>query len=141
MSNYFTADVYGITDAAHAIVNGSEGGSIVPRSLSMGRYIVSVEAVNVLDRSALADTDAPLFIDGDTRWLANELFQAAGQARLAGDDAFAGYWLNDGVLFIDVNRGFADLDEALDVAYKTGQLAVFDTVTGEDIEVHEEIPA
>lgn len=140
MSNYYTNDFAGITGAARAIVDGSEGGSIIPRSLIMGRYIVSVEAVNVVDQSALADINEPLFIRDDERWLFNELVWASTKAHAAGDGAFASYWMSsDNVLFIDVNRSFDDLDEALEVAYKTGQLAVFDTVTGEDIEVHEEI--
>lgn len=140
MSNYYTNDFAGITDATRAIIEGSEGGSIIPSGLTMGRYIVSVEAVNVLDRSMLAGLDEPLFIRDDERWLFNELVWAATKANAAGDGAFADYRMSsDNVLFIDVNRSFDDLDEALEVAYKTGQLAVFDTVTGEDIEIHEEI--
>ena len=39
-----------------------------------------------------------------------------------------GTWLDDGKIYIDINQGFNDLEEALSIARKNNQLAIFDTV-------------
>lgn len=70
--------------------------------------------------------------------LAGGLDRAVRTARLANEqtgvfDHFAGYWVDNGLVHIDVNRSFDNLDEAMAVAMERGELAIFDTLEGEEI--------
>lgn len=39
-----------------------------------------------------------------------------------------GTWLNDGKIYIDINEGFNDLEEAMRIAISNNQLAIYDTL-------------
>ena len=39
-----------------------------------------------------------------------------------------GTWLNNGRVYIDINQGFNDLEEAMQIARKNNQLAIYDTL-------------
>lgn len=101
------------------------GGSFTPSKYDgIKRYIVSVQGMAMLDQ---ADPG-----------LAGGLDRAVRTARLANEqtgvfDHFAGYWVDNGLVHIDVNRSFDTLDEAMTVAMERGELAIFDTLEGEEI--------
>ena len=44
-----------------------------------------------------------------------------------------GTWLNDNKVYIDINQGFNDLDEALSIAIANNQLAIYDTLENKEI--------
>lgn len=109
-----------------AIKDGrATGGSFTPtRDTGIGRYIVSVEGVAVVGQ---ADTG-----------VAGKLDRAIRGARLANEQAgvydhFAGYWVDNGLVHVDINRSFATLDEAMTVAIERGELAIFDTLEGAEV--------
>lgn len=101
------------------------GGSFTPsKHDGIQRYIVSVEAVAMLDKRAPG--------------IAGSLDRAVRGARLANElagvyDHFAGYWVDNGQVHIDINRSFDTLGEAMAVAMERGELAIFDTLEGEEI--------
>ena len=39
-----------------------------------------------------------------------------------------GTWLDDNKVYVDINQGFNDLEEALSIARKNNQLAIYDTL-------------
>lgn len=44
-----------------------------------------------------------------------------------------GTWLNNNNIYIDINQGFNDLEEAMNIARKNNQLAIFDTLENKEI--------
>ena len=44
-----------------------------------------------------------------------------------------GTWLHNEQVFVDINQGFNDLDEALSIAISNNQLAIYDTVENKEI--------
>ena len=54
---------------------------------------------------------------------------------LYADNAGLGTWLdtNTDIVYLDVSEGYHDLSEALKVAKKRNQLAIYDTIKGETI--------
>ena len=44
-----------------------------------------------------------------------------------------GTWINNEQVFVDINQGFNDLDEALSIAINNNQLAIYDTLDEREI--------
>lgn len=124
-----------LLQAAFDIQNGASGGSFTPRmdtgwgDKGFARYIVSVENVAVID------------LDNTNRQaLVTALFDAVTDARHEArktPGVFAGFWVDGRHLYIDINRSFDSRDEAMTVAAKRGELAIYDT--WEDVEIRAEL--
>lgn len=121
--------------AAYDIQNGIPGGSFTPRmdtgrgDKGFARYIVSVENVAVIDLDSANNNE-----------LTSALLDAVIGARHASRDTpgvFAGFWVNGRQLYIDINRSFDSREEAMTVAAKRGELAIYDT--WEDVEIRAEL--
>lgn len=55
-------------------------------------------------------------------------------ARLANQQGLAiGTWVNKGKVYLDTIKGFEDLEEALDFAKLSNQLAIYDREAGQEI--------
>lgn len=124
-----------LQQAAYDIRNGASGGSFTPRmdtgwgDKGFTRYIVSIENVAVIDLDS-----------ANRQALVTALFDAVIGARHESRDTpgvFAGYWVDDRKVYIDINRSFDSREEAMTVAAKRGELAIYDT--WEDMEIRTEL--
>lgn len=124
-----------LQQAAYDILNGATGGSFTPRmdtgwgDRGFARYIVSVESSSVIDLESTTN-----------QALVNALFDAVTEARHDSRKApgtFAGFWVDGGKVYIDVNRSFALREDAMRVAVERGELAIYDTLA--DMEIRTEL--
>ena len=120
-----------LLQATYDIQNGATGGSFTPRTdtgwddKGFMRYIVSIENVAVIDLDSATNQE-----------LVIALFDAVTDARHDSRKApgtFAGYWVDSGKVYIDINRSFASREEAMAVAVERGELAIYDTLQGDEI--------
>lgn len=65
-------------------------------------------------------------------------YAAEHSGLLSQDDVYLGGWLDEGYGYLDVSINIQNLDEALALAKKNHQLAIYDVVTGESIYIGED---
>lgn len=124
-----------LNQAAYDIQNGASGGSFTPRmdtgwgDKGFARYIVSVKNVTVIDLDSVSNKEL-------VSALLDTLIGARHESRNT-PGAFAGFWVDDRKVYMDVNRSFDSCEEAMTVAAKRGELAIYDT--WEDVEIRTEL--
>ena len=105
-------------------LNGSKLNKMVKNTVSNGgysdeiltqkRYIVSME----LDKEVIIDIN---------NFNQKSLKNAIKDFTLKVSQGI-GTWLNEGQVYIDINQGFNDLEEAMKIAINNNQLAIYDTL-------------
>lgn len=115
------------------VFEGVAGGSFAPRSdygwnKEIARYVVAVEncAVINLDKATSGEV-LPALRDAIMIARHEHLRENLG--------CFAGFWVDNTDLYIDVNQSFDSLGEAMSIARERGELAIYDTVEGREIRV------
>lgn len=93
-----------------------KNGGFTPDSLK-GRYIV-----------ATPDNELIKPLKHFTKSLVSAYARLANQQGLA-----IGTWVNKGKVYLDTIKGFEDLEEALDFAKLSNQLAIYDREAGQEI--------
>lgn len=65
--------------------------------------------------------------------LTSHLLQATGEIIASDYKLTLGFWINDNKLYIDINKIYDNLDEALKVAKNNKQLAIYDNKNNKEI--------
>lgn len=140
MTNIYRTDARGHVDldtvakVLHDLEhNGVTGGSFEPRAdhdgnKTIARYVVAVQNIAVLDMSKVstAKVRMELMVAVTGAWV-------SWHKGLPG--SFAGFWVDNTDLYIDINQSFDSLDEAMSIARERGELAIYDTHAGREIRV------
>lgn len=101
------------------IKNTKNNGGYSDEILTQKRYIVSVE----LEKEVIIDIN---------NFNVKSLLSAIKDFTLKVNQG-VGTWLNNNKVYVDINQGFNNLDEALSIAIANNQLAIFDTLEEREI--------
>ena len=121
-----------LEDLATRILDGREtGGSFTPRSdygwdKDIARYIVAVKNVVELDLETVT-------LSVVLGYLKIALMDARHEHRNGNTGCFAGYWVDNSCLYIDINQSFDNRGDAMSVAQARNELAIFDTLEEREV--------
>ena len=101
------------------IKNTRESGGYSDEILTQKRYIVSME----LNQEVIINIE-----DFNKKSLKNAIKSFTLKASQG-----LGTWLNDNKVYVDINQGFDNLEEAMQIAIANKQLAIYDTIASEAI--------
>lgn len=101
------------------VTNTKNNGGYSDDILTQKRYIVSME----LEKEVIIDVE---------KFNKKSLRNAIKDFTLKINQGI-GTWLDNNQVYIDINQGFNDLEDAMQIAIKNNQLAIYDTVENKAI--------